>query len=386
MKQNKEVPSDSGGKDFHTKQGKIGVWLIRLAYVALAASGIESLIRSFSEPTLLPAYISLGFRLAAAVIIFVFGEYLLKHDKPVPATFLTLSTTLISLFLMGLISPVRIAWLLGIVFSLIFSLIVIQLMPTKWMGYGIFASFFGGSIISITDFFTKSVQFQLDLADPQNILMVCLAIGLLVLLFTRFLKYPVTAKLVLAISAVTVILLNILGVAISAILLNSAKATIEVITLFGLSYLLGSQIAIFLSSVSALLLARIFTKPLLETAAAANSIAQDGDLSIRANVYYQDEIGDMAESFNLMIDSLNQTSLIAEEISTGNLTVDMKPKSVNDGLGNAFMKMIASLRETVSSVALNAAELNQSASELSDASLQARAATDQITNSMQQLA
>ena len=382
----KAIPTGSVSITLPHTQGKIGVWLIRLAYVALAASSIESLISSFSEPTLLPAYISLGFRFAAAVTIFVFGEYLLKHEKPVPATFLTLSTALIALFLMGLISPVRIAWLLGIVFSLIFSLIVIQLIPTKWMGYGIFVSFVGGSIISITDFFTKSVQFQLDFTDPQNILMICLAIGLLVLLFTRFLKYPVTAKLVLAIAAVTVLLLNTLGVIITTIMLNSTIATIEVINLFGQWYLLGSEIAIILSSVSALFLAQIFTKPLLETVAVAKIIAQDGDLSKRTTIYYQDEIGLMSESFNQLVGSLSDMANLAEEISTGNLTVEVEPKSANDDLGKAFKKMIAGLRETISSVALNAAELNQSASELSDASIQARSATDQITNSMQQLA
>jgi len=382
----KVLPTGSVGKDLVVKQGKIGVWLNRLAYVALAASGIMGLITSFSEPTLLPAYISLSCRLTAAVIIFIFGEYFLKHDKPVLATFLTLSTTLIALFLMGLISPIRIAWLLGIDFSLIFSLMVIQLIPTKWMGYGIFFSFVGGSVISLTDFFTKSVSFQLNFTDPQNILMVCLALGLIVLLFFRFLKYPVTAKLVLVIAAVTVFLLNILGVIITLILQNSAIVTVEVINLFSLWFLLGSEIAIILSSVSALFLAQVFTKPLLETVAVANLISRDGDLSKRTTVYYQDEIGMMSESFNQLVGSLNDMANIAEEISIGNLTVDVQPKSAHDDLGNAFKKMIASLRETVSNVAINAAELNQSAAELSDASLQARVATDQITNSMQQLA
>ncbi|MHB8089073.1 MAG: methyl-accepting chemotaxis protein, partial [Anaerolineaceae bacterium] len=270
--------------------------------------------------------------------------------------------------------------------SLLLSLIVIQLMPSEWMGKGIFVAFIGGALISLTDFLPKSVHYAINLGDAQVLLLCVISIGLTILLFARFTKYPLTAKLVLAITVMCVFLFNILGVVISSILANKTTAGFMTIKIFSTWYLLGSQFAIMMAAAASTWLARFITVPLLEIVTVADKIAHEGDLSQRSTTHYQDEVGLMSDSFNQLIESLHDMAELAEEISTGNLTVDVNPKSAKDDLGNAFNKMVASLRETVSNVAVNAAELNQSASELSDASLQARAATDQITNSMQQMA
>lgn len=369
-----------------SRQWKIGIWLIRLTYIALLASSILDIVTSFSTKTAFGEYVSMAIRFVAALIIFIFGESFMRKRKPVPATLTTLIVSIIALFAMCLVRPINIGWLLGLIVSLLLSLIVIQLMPSEWMGKGIFVAFIGGALIALTDFLPKSVHYAVNLGDAQVLLLCIISIGLTILLFVRFTKYPVTAKLVLAITVMCVFLLNILGVIISSVLASKTTAGFMTIKIFSTWYLLGSQFAIIMAAAASTWLARFITIPLLEIVTVADKIAREGDLSQRSITHYQDEVGLMSDSFNQLIGSLHDMAELAEEISTGNLTVDVNPKSVKDDLGNAFNKMVAGLRETVSSVALNAAELNQSASELSDASIQARSATDQITNSMQQLA
>ncbi len=369
-----------------SRQWKIGTWLIRLTYIALFASSILDLVTSFSTKTSLGEYISMVIRFSAALIILIFGEAYMKKRKPIPATLTTIVVAVIALLTMCLVNPINIGWLLGLIVSLLLSLIVIQLMPAEWMGRGIFVAFIGGAFISLTDYFPKTVHYAINLGDAQVLLLCVISIGLTALLFARFSKYPVTAKLVLAITAMSVYLLNILGVIISSVLESKTTAGFMTIKIFSTWYLLGSQFAIIMAAVASTWLSRFITNPLLEIVNVAEKIAREGDLSQRSITRYQDEVGQMSDSFNQLIGSLNDMADLAEEISAGNLSVEVEPKSANDDLGNAFKKMVLSLRQTVSNVATNAAELNQSASELSDASLQARAATDQITSSMQQMA
>ena len=376
-------PKQEQGK---SKQLKIGTWLIRVTYLALAASGVMDVIAGFTVKFGWVDYVSLFLRLGAAVVIIFAGEVLLKKGKPIPATLITICVSVVALFMMCVVSPLKFAWLLGLIISLLLSLLVIQLMPTEWMGKGILMAFIGGALVAVTDFFHKTVVYTLDFSDPQAILLTLLAVGLSILLFARFSKYPVTAKLLLAIAAMTSYLLNILGVGVSSVLQHSSDASLETISVMSSWYLMLSQQFLVIASVAAIWLARFITKPLIEIVQVADKISREGDLSQRSVTRYQDEVGMMSDSFNQLVESLHQMAEIAGQISDGNLTVEITPKSERDDLGNAFQKMVAGLREAVSKVTQNALELNRSAAELSDASLQARTATDQITTSMQQMA
>ena len=374
------------GSSKKSKQWIIGAWLIRVTYIVILISCIIDIILGFTDKFDWVDWTSLFIRLVAVAIIIVICESSLKKNKPVPAVLTTIIVSEIALFFMCVVSPLMIAWLLGIIISLLLSLLVIQLMPTAWMGKGIFIAFVGGALVALTDFFPKTVNYQINLSDPQALLLIAMTLGLSVLLFARYSKYPVTAKLLLAISSLVVYGVNILGIIVSIVLVNSESSNPETISAISTWFLLGSQIFVMVSAVAALVLARFITKPLLEIVDVADKISHEGDLSQRSITRYQDEVGLMSDSFNQLIGSLHEMANIAEEISNGDLTMEVQPKSDRDDLGKAFKKMVSSLRETVSNVSNNAAELNQSAAELSEASLQARFATDQITSSMQQMA
>ncbi len=374
-----------GSKTDTENKSKIGIWLIRLTYVLLVVTTVIAVIGALKAPFSLTMTISLAVRLVAALIIGFFGEKLYKQGRNFAAALVTICVAVVALFVMCLIQPVNIGWLVGLLVSLLLSLLVIQLMPSDWIGKGIFMSFIGGVMIASTDLFSRTANYNLNFADPQSIVLIFITLALTVVLFARFPKYPVTAKLVLDVTLMTTLVLDIIGILVVTRFASTGENSPTLLPTFSNWYLLWSQISIVLSAVLAMWLAHFITNPLVEMVEVTKKIAREGDLSKRMIAHNPDEVGVMAESFNELISSMDSMASTAQEIAQGNLTVQVQPKSDQDDLGNAFSRMVISLREIVTNVSDNAVELTKSAAELSDASQQARTATDQITSAMQDM-
>lgn len=142
---------------------------------------------------------------------------------------------------------------------------------------------------------------------------------------------------------------------------------------------------IALSIFIAISLARSIAKPLGAITAVAGRLAV-GDISDNISMKRKDEIGVLGDAFEKMIDYQRAASDVADQLAAGDLTATIHPKSEKDRLGNSFVKMLDSLRDAVSQVALNAASLDQASDELSQAATQASQATQQIATTIQQIA
>ncbi|MFN3523783.1 MAG: methyl-accepting chemotaxis protein [Phenylobacterium sp.] len=77
----------------------------------------------------------------------------------------------------------------------------------------------------------------------------------------------------------------------------------------------------------------------------ANAVAI-GDLDQRVVVKSNDEIKDLVETFNGMTDNLKATAHMADQIALGDLSVEPKPLSDKDVLGQSLRRMVLNLRET----------------------------------------
>jgi methyl-accepting chemotaxis protein len=130
---------------------------------------------------------------------------------------------------------------------------------------------------------------------------------------------------------------------------------------------------------------RSLAKPIVAVSKAAAQIAS-GDLDIDLNVQQKDEIGQMALDFHQMTRYLIGMADTAEKIAQGDLTVQVKPLSEKDRLGNAFARMAANLRSLVGRVAESATSLTAASSQLSAAANQSGAAASQIAATIQQVA
>jgi methyl-accepting chemotaxis protein len=140
-----------------------------------------------------------------------------------------------------------------------------------------------------------------------------------------------------------------------------------------LTITLGCVISFALLGVVGVWLTRNIVGPLREVSAAAQKIAL-GDLSVGViSDGRKDEVGVLAKTFAEMAESLGQMAKVAGQISAGDLTVEMKPKSDKDTLGKAFATMQENLRRVTR-------EIQESISVLSSSAQQIVATTTQVAS------
>jgi methyl-accepting chemotaxis protein len=111
-----------------------------------------------------------------------------------------------------------------------------------------------------------------------------------------------------------------------------------------------------------------------------------GDLNAKVEVTSKDEIGQMSQYYGEMQGYLTEKARVADAIADGNLTVDVKPTSEKDVLGNSFSQMVENLRGLVGQVRGTVENLTAASGELSTAAEQAGQATEGIASSSQQVA
>jgi len=138
-----------------------------------------------------------------------------------------------------------------------------------------------------------------------------------------------------------------------------------------MTVLVGGVCSFVLLSLAGVFLTRNIAGPLGQISAAAQQIAS-GDLSVELySSSRRDEVGDLTESFRQMMSSLGQMASVADQISAGDLTVEVKPKSDKDILGKAFALMVEKLRRVTG-------EMQESIGILSSSAQQIVATTTQV--------
>jgi methyl-accepting chemotaxis protein len=110
--------------------------------------------------------------------------------------------------------------------------------------------------------------------------------------------------------------------------------------------LLVVGIGLLAAAVAVALVIRSIVRPLGELQSAAHTIAQ-GDVSQTVAVSGRDEIGQVGEAFTEMSDYLQEMARAADRIAAGELDVEVHARSERDGLGVAFEKMSATLRQAL---------------------------------------
>ncbi len=145
-----------------------------------------------------------------------------------------------------------------------------------------------------------------------------------------------------------------------------------------------SFVVVVLAILFAVLLSRNISSAVKQIAAAAEGIAQ-GDLEQNVAIEGKDELHDMAVAFQQMIAYMQTMSDVATSLADGDLAVGITPKSEHDVLGNAFARMIVSLRELIRQVQKNAEQVAEASVQLSLASDQAGQASQQVAATIQQI-
>jgi len=155
---------------------------------------------------------------------------------------------------------------------------------------------------------------------------------------------------------------------------------------------LGTLVALALGIVIAYRTAHSITKPLSELMKVAQQIGDSGDLDHQIDLRRDDEIGQLGQTFGRMVTYLKEMASVSEAIAGGNLTVEVKPRSGSDTLGNAFARMVEGLRGLVrnvrdasSQVASASTQVAGASDESAKISLQTSSAIDEVTSTMHEM-
>jgi methyl-accepting chemotaxis protein len=147
------------------------------------------------------------------------------------------------------------------------------------------------------------------------------------------------------------------------------------------------------TSFLAFLLTRSVTKPMAIITSRSQKLAvgniqsdDSGKDKEQKIIQRSDELGEIERAFNNLMDYFREMASVAEQISRGDLTIDVTPKSEDDVLGNAFKLMVEQLRILLQNVAENANHLNAASMQLAQVSEQAGQVTNQISATIQQVA
>ena len=154
----------------------------------------------------------------------------------------------------------------------------------------------------------------------------------------------------------------------------------------------SSLIAVVLGTIVAYRTAKGISTPLASLIHVAKQIGESGDLNHSIDIQANDEIGELARTFDSMVKYLKEMATVSEAIAGGNLAVEVAPRSANDTLGNAFARMVEGLRGLVRSVRDAASQVASASSQVAGASdesakisLQTSSAIDEVTSTMHEM-
>jgi len=166
---------------------------------------------------------------------------------------------------------------------------------------------------------------------------------------------------------------------------TAAKATIVV-------SLLSTMLALSLGIAIAYRTAKSITQPLTNLMNVARGIGNTGDLEHNIELNRDDEIGELARTFHKMVTYLKEMAGVSESIAGGDLSVEVKPRSSHDTLGNAFSRMVEGLAGLVRSVRDASTQVASASNQVAGASddaakigLQASSAIDEVTSTMHEM-
>ena len=139
-------------------------------------------------------------------------------------------------------------------------------------------------------------------------------------------------------------------------------------------------------------LIRAIEKAVMQLSDAADNIAM-GHVNIEMVKYNNDEFGDLVDKYRQVIDNIKYQAGVAEEVSKGNLTISVNPRSSDDLLGHSLKKLVEDNLRTLSNISdagtqvtISSSQVASASQALAQGSTQQASAIQQITASIDEIA
>ncbi|HBA90021.1 MAG TPA: methyl-accepting chemotaxis protein [Geobacter sp.] len=134
-----------------------------------------------------------------------------------------------------------------------------------------------------------------------------------------------------------------------------------------------------------------FVRPIKVTATYVDRISK-GDIPDKINDQYYGDFNEIKNNLNLLIDAMNRATEIAREIADGNLLLEVKQRSANDGLMQALSTMVQNLTKVVAevkaaadNVTAGSQELSSTSEQMSQGASEQAASAEEASSSMEQM-
>ena len=151
-------------------------------------------------------------------------------------------------------------------------------------------------------------------------------------------------------------------------------------------------VSVLISIVIAISLIKIINKSVAQLSKAASDIAM-GRVDIEMVKFHNDEFGELVDKYTEVVDNIKYQAQVAEEVSNGNLTVQVNVKSSEDELGNALKKLVddnfnalSNISDAGSQVTVSSSQVASASQALAQGSTEQASAIEEITASIDEIA
>lgn len=137
---------------------------------------------------------------------------------------------------------------------------------------------------------------------------------------------------------------------------------------------------------------RCIKKPLVELKQVSEELAE-GKLNVQLKKYYQDEVGDVIDSYEKIIKNTKEDAELAQRIANGDMSMTVVPRCAEDELGRALKELVETnndvlvgIKESSFQLSAGADQVASASQALAQGSTQQASAIEQITASMNEIA
>jgi putative methionine-R-sulfoxide reductase with GAF domain len=233
------------------------------------------------------------------------GMRLSKHHKPgqamvVMIVAVTLGGWLGALLLSGL------GILMAVLIAMISVIFAAQALPRQWLNRVLMMGIAAGVLAALLGISASGLQAKIPLVQNAVPVLAGLAfIGFGVIITRQFPNYPFSTKILTFFLVIALLSVGVVAVTVNLFAARMELNAQDVTTIQNVS-VFASLAAIFLAGLLSAFTAQLLTRPVGALTQTARQIS-NGDLNARANVNTDDEIGELASSFNIMTTQLRET-------------------------------------------------------------------------------
>lgn len=179
-----------------------------------------------------------------------------------------------------------------------------------------------------------------------------------------------------------------------AILINFFSGTLTSMGVIGMEWItIGiSALAFVVTIFMAWSLIRTIRMSIEQLSEGAKQIAL-GHTDIELVKYNDDEFSVLIDEYNNMVENIKYQAGVAQEVASGNLTVNVVPKSREDLLGNSLKKLVedngrtlGNIKDAAYQVSTSASQVASASQSLAQGSTEQASAIQQITASIDEIA